>query len=77
MARSRKYGEVMGMKLRLVVWTVAMAYAGFLWAGRGVHELTSVSISGAIIGALIGFLLAIMFARRIRRKRAKYHMTRA
>jgi membrane associated rhomboid family serine protease len=51
------------MKLRLVFWTVAMAYAGFLWAGRGVHELNSVSISGAIIGAATGFLLAVIFAQ--------------
>jgi membrane associated rhomboid family serine protease len=76
-ARSRKYPEVIGMKLRLVLWTVAMAYAGFLWAGKGVHELNSVSISGAIIGAATGFLLALIFARRIRRKQAKNILTRA
>jgi membrane associated rhomboid family serine protease len=54
-----------------------MAYAGFLWAGKGVHEFNSVSISGAIIGAATGFLLALIFARRIRRKQAKNILTRA
>jgi membrane associated rhomboid family serine protease len=54
-----------------------MAYAGFLWAGKGVHELNTVSISGAIIGAATGFLLALIFARRIRRKQAKNVLTRA
>jgi membrane associated rhomboid family serine protease len=77
MARSCKYPEVIGMKVRLVFWTAAMAYAGFLWAGRGVHELNSVSISGAIIGAVMGFLLAVMFARRMKRKHGRDNLRRA
>jgi hypothetical protein len=56
------------MKLRLILWTLAMAYGGFLWAGRGAHSLNGITISGAFIGAVIGFLLAIMFSRRERRK---------
>jgi membrane associated rhomboid family serine protease len=56
------------MNLRIVLWTVAMAYGGFLWAGRGAQSLNSISIAGAVIGAAMGLLLAIMFTRRARRK---------
>ena len=56
------------MHLRIILWTVAMAYGGFLWAGRGSQGLTSVSVSGALVGAAMGFLLAIMFSRRAKRK---------
>ena len=56
------------MKLRVILWTLAMAYGGFLWAGRGAQSLNGMTISGALIGAVIGFLLAIMFSRRERRK---------
>jgi membrane associated rhomboid family serine protease len=56
------------MKLRLILWTLAMAYGGFLWAGRGAQSLNGITISAALIGAVIGFLLAIMFSRRERRK---------
>jgi membrane associated rhomboid family serine protease len=56
------------MKLRVILWTLAMAYGGFLWAGRGAQALNGMTISGALIGAVIGFLLAIMFSRRERRK---------
>ena len=56
------------MKLRVILWTLAMAYGGFLWAGRGAQSLNGMTTSGALIGAVIGFLLAIMFSRRERRK---------
>jgi positive regulator of sigma E activity len=56
------------MNLRIVLWTLAMAYGGFLWAGRGAQSLNAVTISGAMIGAVVGFLLAIMFSRRAKRK---------
>lgn len=56
------------MNVRLVLWTVAMAYTGFLWAGRGAQSLNAVTISGALIGAVVGFLLALMFSRRDKRK---------
>jgi len=56
------------MTIRVILWTLAMAYGGFLWAGRGAQSLNGVSITGALIGALTGFLLAIIFARRAKRK---------
>ena len=56
------------MNIRLILWTIVMAYGGFLWAGRGVPSFNSISISGALMGAALGFLLAIMFSRRDRRK---------
>jgi membrane associated rhomboid family serine protease len=56
------------MNLRIILWTLAMAYGGFLWAGRGAQSVNSVSITGALIGALTGLLLAIIFSRRARRK---------
>ena len=56
------------MNIRIILWTLVMAYGGFLWAGRGTQVLNSISISGAIIGALMGFLLAVIFTRRARRK---------
>jgi membrane associated rhomboid family serine protease len=56
------------MKLRVILWTLAMAYGGFLWAGRGAQSLNGMTTSGALIGAVIGCLLAIMFSRRERRK---------
>jgi membrane associated rhomboid family serine protease len=56
------------MNLRVILWTVAMAYGGFLWAGKGVQSFNSISMSGALIGAVLGFLIAIMFTRRAKRK---------
>ena len=56
------------MNLRLILWTLVMAYGGFLWAGKGAQSLNSISITGALVGAIAGFLLAIMFTRRNRRK---------
>jgi membrane associated rhomboid family serine protease len=56
------------MNLRLILWTFAMAYGGFLWAGKGAPSFNSISITGAVFGAMIGFLLAIMFTRRAKRK---------
>jgi membrane associated rhomboid family serine protease len=59
------------MNVRIILWTLVMAYGGFLWAGRGAHSLNSVSISGAVIGAVVGFGLGILFTRRDRRKHAR------
>jgi hypothetical protein len=56
------------MRIRIILWTLAMAYGGFLWAGRGTESLDRISITRALIGALTGLLLAIMFTRRERRK---------
>lgn len=56
------------MNLRVILWTLAMAYGGFLWAGRGAQSLNAVTLSGALIGAVTGLLLAIIFSRRAKRK---------
>ena len=54
--------------VRAILWTVAMAYAGFLLTGQGLRTFNSLSISEAFLGALTGFLLAVMFTLRERRR---------
>ena len=54
--------------LRVILWTVAMAYCAFLITGGAVQSFNSTSISGALMGAVLGFLLAVMFTLRARRK---------
>jgi hypothetical protein len=55
--------------VRLILWTVTMAYTGFLLTGQGLRTFNGLSISEACLGALTGFLLAIMFILRERRRR--------
>lgn len=55
--------------VRMILWTVTMAYAGFLLTGQGLRTFNRLSISEACLGALTGFLLAIMFILRERRRR--------
>jgi hypothetical protein len=55
--------------VRLILWTVTMAYTGFLLTGQGLRTFNSLSITEACLGALTGFLLAIMFILRERRRR--------
>jgi membrane associated rhomboid family serine protease len=55
--------------VRVILWTVAMAYAGFLLTGQGLRTFNSLSITEAFLGAITGFLLAIMFTLRERRRR--------
>jgi hypothetical protein len=54
--------------VRVILWTVAMAYTGFLLTGQGLRTFNSLSITEAFLGALTGFLLAIMFTLRERRR---------
>ena len=54
---------------RMILWTIAMAYCGFLIAGRGGRSFDNNTISEAIIGAVLGLLLAFLFTLRARRKR--------
>jgi len=54
--------------VRLILWTVTMAYTGFLLTGQG-RTFNSLSITEACLGALTGFLLAIMFILREKRRR--------
>jgi hypothetical protein len=57
------------MKVRAILWTVAMAYTGFLLTGQGLRTFNSLSITEGFLGALAGFLLAIMFTLRGKRQR--------
>ena len=54
--------------VRIILWTVAMAYTGFLLTGQGLRTFNSLSITEAFLGALTGFLLAIIFTLRQRRR---------
>jgi hypothetical protein len=56
------------MNLRTVLWTLCLAYAGFLLAGgRNASSLT-IALVAALIGAASGFGLGTMFNRRSARK---------
>ena len=54
--------------VRVILWTVAMAYTGFLLTGQGLRTFNSLSITEAFLGALTGVLLAIMYTLRERRR---------
>ena len=54
--------------LRVVFWTLAMAYTGFILTNQGLKTFNSLSITEGSLGALAGFLLAIMFVLRERRR---------
>jgi hypothetical protein len=54
--------------VRVILWTVVMAYSGFLLTGQGLRTFNSLSITEAFLGALTGFLLATMFTLRERRR---------
>jgi hypothetical protein len=56
------------MKVRAILWTVTMAYSGFLLTGQGLRPFNSLSITEAFLGAVTGFLLAVMFTLRERRR---------
>jgi hypothetical protein len=64
--------------VRVILWTVLMAYSGFLLTGQGLRTFNNLSITEAFLGALTGFLLAIMFTLRERRRQrpavVTYHM---
>ena len=63
------------MRGRAMVWTVTMAYTGFLLTGQGLRTFNSLSITEGLLGALTGFLLAIMFTLRERRRRRAAFIT--
>ena len=54
--------------VRVILWTLAMAYTGFILTGQGLHAFNSLSLTEAFLGALTGFLLAIMFTLREKRR---------
>lgn len=55
------------MNIRIVLWTLCMAGAGFLLVGR-TPSITGVTILGLIAGAATGVALGIMFTHRAKRK---------
>ena len=57
------------MKGRAILWTLTMAYAGFLLTGQGLRTFNRFTVTEGFLGALTGFLLAIMFTLREKRRR--------
>jgi len=54
--------------VRVILWTAAMAYTGFILTNQGLRTFNSLSITELFLGALAGFFLAIMFTLRERRR---------
>ena len=59
------------LSVRIVVWTVLMAYAGFLMTGSRSLTPPGMTITTAFLGALLGFLMAIMFTLRHHRRQSR------
>ena len=55
------------MNIRIVLWTLCMAVAGFLLVGSA-PSITSVTVLALITGAATGVALGIMFTHRARRR---------
>ena len=55
------------MNIRVVLWTLCMAVAGFLLVGSS-PSITSVTVLALITGAATGVALGIMFTHRARRR---------
>jgi hypothetical protein len=56
------------MNLRIVLWTLCLAYVGFLLAGGKNASSIIVTMVAALIGAALGLGLGTMFNRRAARK---------
>lgn len=54
--------------VRVILWTAAMAYTGFILTNQGLRTFNSLSMTEAFLGALEGFFLAVMFTLRERRR---------
>jgi len=54
--------------VRVILWTLAMAYTGFILTNQGLRTFNSLSITEAFLGALTGFFLAVLFTLRERRR---------
>jgi membrane associated rhomboid family serine protease len=63
------------MKARVIFWTLAMGYTGFLLTGQGLRTFNSISITESFLGAMTGFLLATMFTLRERRRQRPAFVT--
>ena len=58
------------MNLRLILWTVGMAYAAFLLArGNGASPFGAIFMA-PFLGASLGFALGNLFVKRDKRKRS-------
>ena len=55
--------------VRVILWTAAMAYTGFILTNQGLRTFNSLSLTEALLGAWTGFFLAVMFTLRERRRR--------
>ena len=56
------------MHLRIVLWTLCLAYVGFLLAGGKNDSSITIMMVAALIGAALGLGLGTMFNRRAARK---------
>ena len=45
----------MNMPVRTALWTLLMAFFGFLFVGRGLPVVNSATIGGAFVGAFLDF----------------------
>jgi hypothetical protein len=55
------------MNIRVVLWTLCMAVAGFMLVGSK-PSITSVTVLALCTGAAVGVALGIMFTHRAKRK---------
>jgi hypothetical protein len=55
------------MNIRIVLWTLCMAVAGFMLA-TNTPSITTTTLLGLTTGAAIGGVLGIMFTRRATRR---------
>jgi hypothetical protein len=65
------------MYIRIVLWTLLMAYAGVLLTGGRNLAPPSMLITTAFLGALLGFLMAILFTLRNHRRQSRAARHRA
>ena len=61
----------MDFRLRMILWTQALAYASFLLLGGKNFASLGQVVTEAFLGALLGLLLAIMFTIRQHRRQRR------
>jgi small-conductance mechanosensitive channel len=59
------------MYLRLVFWTMAIAYTSALFSRGANGSSPSIMLTAAVLGAAIGFALGNVFVNRRARKRGR------
>jgi hypothetical protein len=55
------------MKIRVVLWTLCMAVAGFMLA-TSTPSIPSLTLLGLVTGAATGVALGVMFTHRAKRR---------